>query len=395
MTTVTINGHLYSDDSDPSTGMGNGGHLLRFFPLLQDVVAVAAQAASNAATAAAAAASAVTGASTSATSTTSLALGLGAKSLTIQTGKNIVIGMTVKIAVTADGATWMAGDVTAYNSGSGALDVNVTHVQGSGTYAAWTVSLSGPVGPGLPAASANSGKFAYSDGASWVGSATLIESGGRIGIGRVPTTYKLEVEDSKDGICGLNQINNHAGAAAESRQAATSNAGATYLRQVSTVGGAWGGCFTTGGGGAYFGSVNAAPARLMTNNTVRLEAHATDGTLNVIGGLEKLLSAGHIPYKEFPALTPVTGAAAYATILFSTYGITLKPKRVWLTGRVTSTVNGLAVGDEVSLRNVEVGYNASGIVVRQSNTPQYLYGAGLLGSVSSASMQIIVQAEWK
>ena len=59
MTTVTINGHLYSDDSDPSTGMGNGGHLLRFFPLLQDVVAVAAQAASNAATAAAAAASAV------------------------------------------------------------------------------------------------------------------------------------------------------------------------------------------------------------------------------------------------------------------------------------------------------------------------------------------------
>lgn len=395
MTTVTINGHLYSDDSDPSTGMGNGGHLQRFFPLLQDVVAVAAQAASNAATAAAAAASAVTGASTSATSTTSLALGLGAKSLTIQTGKNIVIGMTVKIAVTADGTTWMAGDVTAYNSGTGALDVNVTLTNGSGTYAAWTVSLSGPIGPGLPAASANSGKFAYSDGTSWVGSAALIEAGGRIGIGRTPTTYKLEVEDSKDGICGLNQINNHAGAAAESRQAATSNAGATYLRQVSTAGGGWGGCFTTGAGGAYFGSVTPDPTTLITNNTARLVVHETDGTLNVIGGLEKLLSAGHIPYKEFPALTPTTGAAAYATILFSTYGITLKPKRVWLTGRVTSTVNGLAVGDEVSLRNVEVGYNASGIVVRQSNTPQYLYGAGLLGAVSSASMQIIVQAEWK
>nr|MBP8298410.1 hypothetical protein [Burkholderiales bacterium] len=143
MTSVVINGVTYSDDADPSTGMGNGGHLVRFFPMLQGVVAVAGQVASNAAVASAAAASAVTGASTSATSTTSVSIGIGFRNLTIQTGKNIVIGMTVKIAVTADGTTWMAGDVTAYNSGTGVLDVNVTHTQGSGTYAAWTVSLSG------------------------------------------------------------------------------------------------------------------------------------------------------------------------------------------------------------------------------------------------------------
>lgn len=395
MTSVVINGVTYSDDADPSTGMGNGGHLVRFFPMLQGVVAVAGQVAANAAVASAAAASAVTGASTSATSTTSLALGTGAKSLTIQTGKAIVIGMTVKIAVTADGTTWMAGDVTAYNSGSGALDVNVTHVQGSGTYAAWTVSLSGPVGPGLPAASANTGKFAYSDGSTWLGSAALIEAGGRIGIGRTPTTYRLEVEDSKDGICGLNQINNHAGTAAESRQAATTNAGATYLRQVSTAAGGWGGAFTTGAGGAYFGTVNAAKVRFITNNTSRMEIHETDGTINILGGLEALLSNGHIPYKEFAPLTPTTGAAVYTTIAFSGLGITRKPKRVWLTGRVTSAVNGLAVGDEVDVRNMAVGYNASGIVVRQSNTPQYVYGAGLVASVSAASMQIIVRAEWK
>lgn len=395
MTTVTINGHVYTDDADPTTGLANGGHRVRFVPALSDVVAVAAQVASNALVASNAAASAVTGASTSASSTTSLAIGTGSKSLTIETGKNIVIGMTVKIAVTADGTQWMAGDVTAYTSGSGALVVNVTTTQGSGTFAAWTVSLSGPPGAGIPSMTGNSGRFLTNNGtaASW--SATIVEASGRIGIGRTPTTYKLEVQDDQNGICGLNQINNDTGALAESRQAATTNAGATYLRQVSTAGGGWGGCFTTGAGGAYFGSVTPDPTTLITNNTARLVVHETDGTLNVIGGLEKLLSAGHIPYKEFPALTPTTGAAAYATILFSTYGITLKPKRVWLTGRVTSTVNGLAVGDEVSLRNVEVGYNASGIVVRQSNTPQYLYGAGLLGSVSSASMQIIVQAEWK
>ncbi len=38
----------------------------------------------------------------------------------------------------------MHGDVTAYNSGSGALTVNVTNTNGSGTIAAWTVSLSAP-----------------------------------------------------------------------------------------------------------------------------------------------------------------------------------------------------------------------------------------------------------
>lgn len=395
MTTVTINGHTYTDDADPTTGLANGGHRVRFVPALSDVVVVAAQVASNALVASNAAASAVTGASTSASSTTSLAIGTGSKSLTIETGKAIVIGMTVKIAVTADGTQWMAGDVTAYTSGTGALVVNVTTTQGSGTFAAWTVSLSGPPGAGIPSMTGNSGRFLTNNGTSANWSATIVEVSGRIGIGRTPTTYRFEVEDNKDGICGLNQINNHAGTAAESRQAATTNAGATYLRQVSTAAGGWGGCFTTGAGGAYFGTVNAAKVRFITNNTSRLEIHETDGTINILGGLDTLLSNGHIPYKEFAPLTPTTGAAVYTTIAFSGLGITRKPKRVWLTGRVTSAVNGLAVGDEVDVRNMAVGYNASGIVVRQSNTPQYVYGAGLVASVSAASMQIIVQAEWK
>jgi hypothetical protein len=39
----------------------------------------------------------------------------------------------------------MAGDVTAYNSGTGALDVNSVLISGSGTASAWTVSLTAPV----------------------------------------------------------------------------------------------------------------------------------------------------------------------------------------------------------------------------------------------------------
>lgn len=103
-------------------------------------------AAASASAASASAASAVSAPGTSATSTTSLTVGTGAKNLTIQTGKSISVGMSVKIASTASPTNWMFGDVTAYNSGTGSLDVNVTDINGSGTLAAWTVSLSGVKG---------------------------------------------------------------------------------------------------------------------------------------------------------------------------------------------------------------------------------------------------------
>jgi hypothetical protein len=81
---------------------------------------------------------------TNSTSTTSLLIGLGSKSLTVQTAKSYVVGMTVKIASTASPTNWMLGDVTAYTSGTGALVVAITAIQGSGTVAAWTVSQSVP-----------------------------------------------------------------------------------------------------------------------------------------------------------------------------------------------------------------------------------------------------------
>jgi hypothetical protein len=36
--TVIANGHTYTDDSDPNTGMGNGGHRVRLLPMLSDVM---------------------------------------------------------------------------------------------------------------------------------------------------------------------------------------------------------------------------------------------------------------------------------------------------------------------------------------------------------------------
>jgi hypothetical protein len=73
------------------------------------------------------------------TSTTSLAIGTGSKSLTVQTGRLYYVGQYVGLFSTASPTNWMIGQVVSYNSGTGALVVNVTHTSGSGTLAAWTV----------------------------------------------------------------------------------------------------------------------------------------------------------------------------------------------------------------------------------------------------------------
>lgn len=80
------------------------------------------------------------------TSSTSLAIGTGSKSLTIQAGKGFQVGQFVMLASTASPSNFMNGQVTAYNSGTGALVVNVATVGGTGTFAAWTVSLAPATG---------------------------------------------------------------------------------------------------------------------------------------------------------------------------------------------------------------------------------------------------------
>ena len=95
--------------------------------------------------AAASAVTALNAPGTNATSTTSLAIGSGTKTLTIQTGKSIVVGMGIMVAQTAAPATnWMFGLCTDYNSGTGSLSISVgaSGYGGSGTYTDWTVSLS-------------------------------------------------------------------------------------------------------------------------------------------------------------------------------------------------------------------------------------------------------------
>lgn len=92
-----------------------------------------------------AAQNAVNAPGTSGTSTTSIAIGTGSKTFTTQTAKSFVVGMKVIAAVTASPQTnWIYGTITAYNSGTGSITINAESAMGSGTFAAWTISLTGP-----------------------------------------------------------------------------------------------------------------------------------------------------------------------------------------------------------------------------------------------------------
>jgi hypothetical protein len=84
------------------------------------------------------------------TSSTSVLIGTGSKTWTLASnsaGYAYAVGTRVRLAyTTSPAANYMEGVVTAYNSGTLALTVTVDNTLGSGTYAAWTASVTGDKG---------------------------------------------------------------------------------------------------------------------------------------------------------------------------------------------------------------------------------------------------------
>ena len=75
----------------------------------------------------------------STTSTDTLTIAVQVATLTIGTGLNYSVDQDVIIA--ANATNFMTGTVQSYNSGTGALVVDVTGTEGSGTYSSWRVNL--------------------------------------------------------------------------------------------------------------------------------------------------------------------------------------------------------------------------------------------------------------
>jgi hypothetical protein len=184
MASVTLNGVTYTDDTNAVTGLANGGHRVRFIPALSNFLSEAANqialaaaqatqatvngaaqvtlattqavnsassaiasansASDSANSASASAASAIDSANAptaTGTSADSLTIGAGAVSLTTQTGKAFITGQWVVIASTANPTNYMLGKVTGYVTGTGSMTVSVSTVVGSGTFAAWSISV--------------------------------------------------------------------------------------------------------------------------------------------------------------------------------------------------------------------------------------------------------------
>lgn len=128
MAGVTINGNTYTDDSNASTGLANGGHRTRFIPLIADVVTVAAQVADGAAAvqaespvanaaaaAASAAAAAIDAAAAAAISESGLPSQAGKSGYFLSTNGSNTLWDTVSVGVVAASAvtTTPAGTLAA------------------------------------------------------------------------------------------------------------------------------------------------------------------------------------------------------------------------------------------------------------------------------------------
>lgn len=109
----------------------------------------AAAAAASAAAASASAASALNAPGTNGTSTTNTTVGTGTKVFTTQSGKAWSVGQGVVVASTASPLNQMTGIITGYTGTS--LTVEVSSINGAGTFAAWTISMA--AGAPLPMSS--------------------------------------------------------------------------------------------------------------------------------------------------------------------------------------------------------------------------------------------------
>lgn len=85
-------------------------------------------------------------------STTTNTINLGAISFVVQPNLGYAVGMTLKIAATASPSNNMYGTVSSYNIATGSIVLNIDGIgaTSSGTYSAWTFSLSPPAISGFP-----------------------------------------------------------------------------------------------------------------------------------------------------------------------------------------------------------------------------------------------------
>ncbi|WP_343728527.1 hypothetical protein [Duganella sp.] len=80
-----------------------------------------------------------------ATSTSSVVIGTGIKNLVIEPGKQFKPNMPIRLGVTASVGSYMDGYVRTYDPATGALSMQSLQRSGTGTFTAWTLTITGPM----------------------------------------------------------------------------------------------------------------------------------------------------------------------------------------------------------------------------------------------------------
>ena len=89
---------------------------------------------------------AYTGTGLASSSVTSLTVGTGSRSFTVASGLYFAKDMLITVSYLADTTIYMQGVITSYDTSTGAMVASITSTKGTGSYASWSVSLSGPAG---------------------------------------------------------------------------------------------------------------------------------------------------------------------------------------------------------------------------------------------------------
>jgi hypothetical protein len=350
----------YTDDANPITGLDNYGYVERLVPMFADGINItsfaagrATAAADSASAAAASATSALNAPGTNATSTTSLTVGTGSKSLTIQTGKAYSIGQVVVIASTASPGNQMTGIITAYTSGTGALVVDVQQTLGSGTLAAWTISLGALVSSTLPSQTGNSGKFLTTNGtaASW-GDA-LVPSGNLAGLSNY-TTARTNL--------GLTIGTNVQAYDADLAAIAGLTSAADRLPYFTGSGTAALATFTSAGR-ALVDDADASAQRATLGLVIGTNVQAYDVKLGAFAGLT--LAADKLPYATGPSAMATTDLSAFARTILDDANA----------GAVRSTISAAASGANNDITSLD-GLTTAAM--------QAILAGGVIGSLAQS-----------
>lgn len=110
------------------------------------------------------------------TSTSSVTIGTGSKSFTMTAGMAYVAGSRVRAVVSTDATKWLEGNVTSYDSSTGAMVINSDTTAGSGTFASWTFTLAGATGGLATTGGTMTGNITFSDD----GEGVNLSRGGRL-----------------------------------------------------------------------------------------------------------------------------------------------------------------------------------------------------------------------